>query len=187
MELDMSKADYLSRMNSQFDKLTVGAAVIRFTSSNIPQVLLLQRKLDESYYPGVYEIPGGKVDDTDATIADAIIREVKEESNLTITQIVTALPEITYTTEKKVTGKSGSEESVIKHAIQLSYVVQVEDATQLHWNPEEHCNGIWASPSDLKGIAITDKMRSLIESAFESARKSPMPEVFEKCVDKDRL
>jgi 8-oxo-dGTP pyrophosphatase MutT (NUDIX family) len=157
MELSMSKAQYLDHINSlpsmtrSLDKLTVGAAIIRCNESTEgPQVQLRQRKLDEPYYPGVYEVPGGKVDNTDATIAAAVRREVEEESNLAVSRIVAALPDMTYTTQKKVTCPNGQEHTAVKHAIQLSYVVQVEDDAQFCWNSKEHWHGMWASRSELE-------------------------------------
>ena len=48
------------------------------------KILLLKRSPAEKLFPYHWEIPGGKVDDTDKTIWDALKREVNEETGLCI-------------------------------------------------------------------------------------------------------
>lgn len=170
----MSKAQFLGSIDNlpdssaNYDKLTIGAAIIRSPKmSGGAQILLLQRNMDEEYYPGVYEIPGGKVDDQDATIAAAITREVSEETNLVVSRILNKLPVMTYTTEKNVSGQYGKEVSKVKRAIQLSYVVEVENDTMFCWNPAEHCHGVWASREDIRRLEITEDMKKIIEAALQ--------------------
>jgi 8-oxo-dGTP pyrophosphatase MutT (NUDIX family) len=102
--LDMSKADVLAwaqqSLPTPIDKITVDAAVAHTDYHGTSFILLLKRSGQKAYYPNDFEIPGGKVDDTDASIRDAIAREVAEETDLTITNILTPLAPLTYTTEK---------------------------------------------------------------------------------------
>ncbi|KAK7961704.1 uncharacterized protein PG986_002529 [Apiospora aurea] len=126
--LNCSRDQFLADINKTadppFDKLTIGAAILRDDG----RILLLRRRPDEKHYPNVYEIPGGKVDETDPTIGQAIAREVLEESTLKVNAVLTPLSVITYNT----VSAAGT-----RNAIQLSYVVKVED-TQFQVNPEEH-------------------------------------------------
>jgi 8-oxo-dGTP diphosphatase len=55
-------------------ELTVVAAVIRDGDGRV----LLTRRPDDSHMGGLWEFPGGKVDDREAP-ADALVRELREE------------------------------------------------------------------------------------------------------------
>ncbi|KAL3418046.1 MutT family protein [Phlyctema vagabunda] len=154
-----------TKMNTTFDKATVGAAILRITKAE-PQILVLKRRDDERYYPGVFEIPGGKVDATDATVGDAVMREVAEEANLMVTSVVHPLSVITYTTTKPTADTKKKDETITHHAIQLSYVVTVKDSTKFKVNEEEHSTGMWINRGMLKDLSITDEMRGLLLEAL---------------------
>ena len=59
-------------------RVVVAAAIVKEGT-----VLLLQRKDDEEIYPGLWELPSGKRKFNETSI-EALIREVKEESRLSI-------------------------------------------------------------------------------------------------------
>ncbi|GKT56732.1 MutT family protein [Colletotrichum tofieldiae] len=147
------------------DRVTVGAAILQHDASG-PSILLLKRNSDEKYYPNVFEIPGGKVEMTDSTVRDAIIREVTEETQLAVLDIAFPLSCITYTTEKLEKTPAGQEEYIKRHALQLSYVVTVE-GTNFQVNEEEHSIGIWASRDSLDQIPITSEMKALVLEALD--------------------
>jgi 8-oxo-dGTP pyrophosphatase MutT (NUDIX family) len=52
------------------------------------EVLVLKRKEDRKYFPGMWTIPGGGMETTDATIESAAEREVKEECGLDVIAIL---------------------------------------------------------------------------------------------------
>lgn len=167
--LTMHRDQFHAHTNKTFDKVTVGAAILQFTTAE-PQILLLKRRDDERYYPGVFEMPGGKVDDTDATISDAVIREVAEESSLVVTGIVYPLSVITYTTTKSTTDAGKVIEQIVRHAVQLSYVVIVNSSVvEFKVNKEEHSMGMWVTREMLKDLSITDEMRGLVLEALNWA------------------
>lgn len=140
-----AKSRIESADSSPVDKITIAAAITRDTGTG-RQILLLKRNPDEEYFPNVFEMPGDKVDDTDKTIREAVVREVAEETQLVVSSIVSALPIIRYTTEKvKTRNSTGQSYLVVRHAIQLSYAVTVEgDSPSFRVNELEHSTGIWA-------------------------------------------
>ncbi|KAF6810056.1 MutT family protein [Colletotrichum musicola] len=148
----------------KFDKVTVGAAILRHGTAG-SNVLLLQRNPDEKYYPNVFEIPGGKVDATDSTVRDAVIREVAEETQLRVLDITASLSRMEYITEKLEKSPNGDDKIIKRRALQLSYVVTVE-GTDFHVNEEEHSMGTWASRDSLDEIPITSEMKALVSEVL---------------------
>lgn len=51
------------------------------------KVLMGKRSLTEDVFPGLWGIPGGKVDITDKSLEDGLRREVMEEAGIEITNI----------------------------------------------------------------------------------------------------
>ncbi|KAF5662046.1 NTP pyrophosphohydrolase [Fusarium heterosporum] len=90
--LEMSKAEVQAwaqtSQSTAADKITIETAVVRTDQRGAKRILVLKRAAHEVYYPGVFEIPGGKVDDTDLSTREAITREVKEETDLTIADVL---------------------------------------------------------------------------------------------------
>ena len=159
--------------NQTFDKIVVVAAIFQPPTnpeSGDLRILLLKRNPDEMYYPNVFEMPGGKVDDTDPTFNDALAREVKEETGLVVTRVIDQLPEMTYSTEKLIRGDDGCEKIVKKACIQQNFAVLVA-AGDFHVNPAEHTVGVLASKSTLPQLNMTENMRAIVSVALESASK----------------
>ncbi|KAM5342082.1 hypothetical protein ACJ41O_015113 [Fusarium nematophilum] len=152
-----------SALSSLTDKITVGAAVVRTSKNGRKEILLLKRAAHEAYYPGVFEIPGGKVDESDASIRDALAREVAEETGLAVSGILTSLEPFTYTTEKQ----AGQSLPTRKVTLQLSYLVQVQgNGDDFVINLDEHSEGIWSTADGLSDIPITDEMRKIVLEAL---------------------
>ncbi|KAM0217051.1 hypothetical protein ACHAQD_007540 [Fusarium lateritium] len=168
--LDMSRADVQawarSSMSSPIDKITVGAAIIRANESGRKNILLLKRADHEAYFPGVFEIPGGKVDESDSSIRGALCREVAEETGLTVSKVLSSLAPFTYTTEKPVS-RSFPIEMNRRVALQLSYLVEVQgDGDNFMVNPNEHYEGAWTSMEELSSMPMTEEMRKIVLEAF---------------------
>lgn len=62
----------------QLFKVAVSAFIVKDE-----KLLILKRRDDEEFLPGVWEVPGGGVDEGE-TVPDAVIRETKEESGIDI-------------------------------------------------------------------------------------------------------
>ncbi len=166
--LTMHRDQFLAHINDTsrtFDKVTVGGAILQFTAAG-PQILLLKRRDDERYYPGVFEIPCGKVDATDTTIRDAVVREVLEESKLVVTGVVHPLSVMTYTPTKPTVDAGKESDPIVRHAIQLSYVVTVKCDTDIKVNKEEHSLETWINREVLGDLSITHEMRDLVLEAL---------------------
>ncbi|KAF4990127.1 hypothetical protein FGRMN_8655 [Fusarium graminum] len=152
------------------DKITIGAAVVRIDGRGAKRILVLKRAAHEVYYPGVFEVPGGKVDDTDLSIREAITREVKEETGLTIANILNSLAPFTYVTEKKIKKRTVLQ-TIRKTALQLSYLVQVEEGgDDFTVNPNEHSEGLWVNSEGLDSVEMTNEMRKLVSEAFQASQ-----------------
>jgi 8-oxo-dGTP pyrophosphatase MutT (NUDIX family) len=172
--LNFSKEEFrqhqLSGTEKSYDKIVVGAAVLRNASvlHKAPTILLLKRAAHEVYYPGVFELPSGNVDSDDATIKHALVREMLEETGLEINNIVTELNPMTYTTEKSVVDNTGRAILISKTCVQLNYIVSVPNLDAcVKLNAEEHSESIWAMESELDGLEITSAMRIVIREAFK--------------------
>lgn len=163
---DKTSPRYNPSPSYRITKITVGAAIVRGSGAQ-KQILLLKRNTTEAYYPNVFEMPGGKVDESDASIRDAIIREVAEETQLKVADIKFPLFPIYYTTEKKVLDEKGNAAVLQRHAVQLSYVVEIEgDGRDFVVNKDELSEGMWADAEALEKIPITRKMRGLVDYAM---------------------
>ncbi len=67
-------------MDKNLFQVNISAIVL----NELGEVLLLKRSLKEEVYPGLWCIPGGKLDNTDYSLEDALAREVKEEVGITV-------------------------------------------------------------------------------------------------------
>ena len=172
--LSMSKLQYLAHTSltrEPFSKLTVGAAILSFPNPgfrNKPRILLLKRNPSETYYASVFEMPGGKVDDTDSSILTTIVREVKEETGLDIMRVFGQLPDFTYLTSKVASGTDGKEKTISKTCLQLSFAVTVA-WEEVRVNAKKHSMGVWADREMVTVLEMTEEMRALVEGALERA------------------
>lgn len=168
--LDSSLSDFkqsqLSTDGQPYDKVVIGAAIFRYNEgSSEPNLLLLKRAAHELYFPNIFEIPGGKVDSEDISIKHAVVREVKEETGLDLTEFISELKPMSYTTEKSIIDDDGISNIVVKTAIQLNYVVRVS-AGDVRINTNEHSESIWATEGQLDELNITTAMKAVIQEAF---------------------
>jgi 8-oxo-dGTP pyrophosphatase MutT (NUDIX family) len=163
-KLDMTRTEFrdshFSNTGKPYDKIVIGAIV--FTDNRI---LLLKRAAHETYYPNVFELPSGNVDETDPTLGHALAREVEEETGLDVTFVLSELlPPFEYETSKIVGGVQ-----VSRSCVQVNFVVEME-GDEIVVNPEEHSVGIWAGADELEGLEITEGMRGLVRKAFDDQK-----------------
>lgn len=162
MTLSEFRATYPSQSGKPFDKIVVGAII---SKDGGQRILLLRRAEHETYYPNMFELPSGNVDDTDATLGAALRREVAEETGLGITSVISEMQPFEYVTSKTVEGVV-----VCKICLQLNFIVNVGDY-EVKIDPAEHSVAVWADVVDLTRLEMTDGMRSLVGSAFAELKE----------------
>ncbi|KAF1361215.1 hypothetical protein EJ07DRAFT_164777 [Lizonia empirigonia] len=123
------------------------------------KLLLVQRAKEEKAFPNVWEIPGGKMDDTDETILHAAARELKEETGLTATRAVRKVTQFTFSDGRKnrptktwLKVRCCASTARMKHADggpRLIFQFEVEDADAVVVDPVEHQDYLWASEEEV--------------------------------------
>lgn len=128
-------------------KTVVGAIVTR------EHKVLLVRRIPNDFMGGLVELPSGGVDRSES-ILEALIRELKEETNLSILSIDQYVGSFDYV--------SGSG----KKARQLNFAVSATGKIVL--NPEEHDLHFWLHPKDkeFSNLNISASTKRIIETAF---------------------
>lgn len=167
--LPMSKTEalktYAQDDDKPYDKLVIGAIITNQNPETELKILLLKRAAHEMYYPNVFEIPGGNVEESDHTIADAVKREVFGETAIRVSKVVGAVTPFAYSMEKKITQSDGEESSIWKTSLQLNFICEVTKSDFVA-NPDEHSEGRFVGRSDIVEMDITEQMRAVVEEGF---------------------
>lgn len=131
-------------------KLVAGAIILNSEG----KVLLVRRTTDE-YLPGLIEFPSGKVDNGE-TILQGLSREVKEETNLDVINVIKYVDSFDYI--------SGSG----KKSRQFNFIVSVSGKIKL--NPEEHDSYNFYDKEVLlnEDINISKSTRSILKIVFNN-------------------
>jgi 8-oxo-dGTP pyrophosphatase MutT (NUDIX family) len=122
-------------------------------------VLLLQRRNDEEVLPGFWELPGGKRR-FDETSIEALIREVKEETNLSIVmEHPISVFDYVVTTHTE-----------IRDTTQINYYLAhpVDCKEQVRFDKKEHQKAKWFTKEELISLKeISEETRRVALSALE--------------------
>ncbi len=121
------------------DRLVVGAVI-----NESGKALLLRRPAGD-FMGGIYELPSGKVEKGES-LTDALIREVKEETALTVTGITRYLGSFDYASS------SG------RRTRQHNFTVAVQPPLDIVLT--EHTHAAWAAPAE--GYPVTDAVRRVL-------------------------
>ena len=130
------------------EKIVVGAII-----SRDGKVLVLRRKQDD-YLGGMDELPSGHVEQGESVL-DALRREVKEETGLTVTHI--------HSLESRFDYLTGSG----KKARQLNFVVEVSDRGG-RILLSEHSAYCWAGPEEVQALNLSEKTRNALAQFWQS-------------------
>jgi len=125
--------------------ISTGIAVVKDNK------ILMVRRQSNDYLGGVYELPGGGVDEGE-TIIDGAIRELKEETGLDVSRIITTFPGFDYSTDKK------------PRVRQINLLVETKPAPITL--SSEHDDFIWIDESNLSSIKMTDSMTKCLTDAL---------------------
>jgi len=79
--------------NDGIDNIVVGAVIVNKNN----EILIVKRKEDD-FMGGFYEIPGGNSEENES-IYDTLIREIKEETNLDLSKVVSYIDYFDYLTD----------------------------------------------------------------------------------------
>ncbi|KAL8714454.1 MAG: hypothetical protein Q9220_001787 [cf. Caloplaca sp. 1 TL-2023] len=158
------RLEYPQPNGTPYDNIVIGAIILKSDTGLDPKILLLKRSASEEFYPNKWEIPGGKVEDTDATISDAVKREAFEEIGIKV-KILESTGSFAYTTEKKVVDETGAEVLATKHSLQFNYVCEAE-GYEARVNPEEHSEGRYVDRYAVDELEMTEQMKEVVRGGF---------------------
>ena len=124
-----------------------------------PQLLVVKRAASEKAFPNHWEMPGGKVDPGE-TIRQGLIREIFEETGLTVQGVVGKLSEVNWTSPKGQAWK------------QYTYVVTVRQPVEIRLDPVEHGEWRWSLEKDVAGLSprLPNQVKLMAE-AFKFERE----------------
>jgi mutator protein MutT len=129
--------------------LAVSAAIIRNG-----QILVVRRARAPA--EGLFSLPGGKVE-LGETLHEAIVREVREETNLVIAPV----------------GLAGTREVIqrnAEHKVERHFVILACAARWLAGEPvlnAELAEARWLRPSELTALRTTEGLAEIVATAFE--------------------
>ena len=155
---------YLQGNGKPYDKLVIGALIFN-RADEVPKILMLKRAAHEKHYPNIFEIPGGKIEDSDHTVLDTVQREVYEEASMKVKEVLGCVNSFDYCVEKKVSKEDGGKESVWSTSLHLNFICEVAEYG-LNVNPEEHSEGKFIAHSEIGDLEMTEQMRAVVEEGF---------------------
>jgi len=126
--------------------ISTGVALLRDN-----RILMVRRAADD-FLGGVYELPGGGVDEGEKIIEGAV-REVKEETGLTVSKIVRMFEGFDYTTNRKPSVR------------QINFLVEVAPG-EVVLDPAEHDDFIWVDENNTSNVNMSDNMRKCVSDAL---------------------
>lgn len=148
-----------SNPGAKFKYLATGALVFDNFNPADPRILLIQRAAGDSM-SGLWEVPGGGVDDEDESILHAVARELWEEAALTAATIGPRVGEPHY-----FESRSG------KRVARYSFMVEMKSgqtAKDVKLDPKEHQNFVWATQEQVKARKIGDLILELTSNEAEA-------------------
>lgn len=116
--------------------------------------LLLRRSQISKANPGKWEFPGGKLDPHER-VDEALLREVWEETGLTVTV-------------QRVAGAAESEMAERKIAYLILEALAVTDVVTLS---QEHDQFMWVAPEQLAEVELSAQFRPFAQAYAESAAR----------------
>jgi 8-oxo-dGTP diphosphatase len=149
MQTDDTFSESAIRAKAEQDGIThisTGIAIVRDGK------ILMVRRAAGDFLGGVYELSGGGVDEGE-TIVDSAIREVKEETGLTVSRVVAAFEGFDYSTDKK------------PRVRQINYIVEVGSG-EVILDPGEHDTFVWIDENNLDSVTMTEDMRQCVLGAL---------------------
>jgi len=117
------------------------------------KVLIVKRSDSETFLPGYYEMPGGKVDFGENP-ADAIEREFKEEVGLNVKAI------------RPVVLFSYMSDNGNRHTVDITYLLEMNDENGNVMLGSGHTDFKWITKEEINNYKISDNMKNCILAGF---------------------
>ncbi len=133
----------------------VGAAIFQHDA------LLLLRRIPD--YPGLWELPGGSVEEGEK-LEEALSREVREETGLSV-----SIGRPFYASTFEADGQEGKQVTVV--AIEFLCTIPSREAIRL--SPAEHDSSAWVREADVTGYPLVPGFGEAIPEAFRVRRTGP--------------
>ncbi len=128
--------------------ISTGVAIVRDNK------ILMVRRAGHDFMSGNFELPGGGVDEGE-TITEGAIREVKEETGLTVSKVLGTFNGFDYSTDRK------------PHVRQINFIVEV-DPGEIVLDPDEHDDFTWVDDGNMNDIVMSDSMRRCVKDALQA-------------------
>ena len=140
--------------NEGIQKFSVAAGVSRNGK------LLLVRRVADDFLGGLYELPGGGIDEGE-TLKDALYREIQEELGLKIRSIFGLFNGFDY------------EDANGDKTRQFNIAVEVKSG-EIILNKSEHDKSIWVNKEELEKLPLTSEIRDSATSFFDLFMSNPV-------------
>lgn len=120
------------------------------------KVLLIKRSEDETFMPGKFEMPGGKVDFGENP-EESLVREFKEETDLDI-KVWKPFSVFSYVSEESQ-----------RHTVEIVYFVSLSSDNEMIILGVDHSEYEWVDKSELDLFIEdeNDQLRQVIEEGFK--------------------
>jgi len=137
--------------------LMASAAIIKKDSQ---ELLVVKRSKEEKFLSGYWTGIGGKLEDNDLNIEEAVKREVKEEAGLEV-EILYPLRVAEFTREDRPGTK----------AVEITYLCHSTENEEIQLS-DEHDAYKWVNSETWKTLnPITDMQRENLEKLFEALNR----------------
>lgn len=145
---------YLNQLQNsrpELGGLATGAIIFSNHMHNHQQqrVLLVQRAPHDSM-PNKWEIAGGAVDGGE-TILGGLVREVREEVGL---RVIRVRGLVRMADDDGLQGGDVFRTTRGRHVAKYTFVVDVDDASKVKLDPNEHQNYVWATEHECRGKQV---------------------------------
>ena len=138
---------FTTNMTDKHQKICVGGMLLRDN-----KVLVVRRSARETLFPGMYELPGGKVDFGEHP-EQALIREFQEETRLDV-RVGEPFRIFTYVTND---GK--------RHTVEIVFYTHADEEKEPILS-DAHDDYKWITKEELDSVPLTATMKENIEEGF---------------------
>ena len=140
-------------MEKEFQKIVSTGFIV-----SQDKVLIVKRSMKEKFFPGVFELPGGKVDFGESA-EKALIREIREETNLEI-RVFEPFYTFSYI--------SGMQDGSKRHTIELVFRCELNCSREQLRLSKDHDDFRWIGKESLSTkFSSSDQIYKVIKQGFK--------------------